>query len=130
MDDNHASSLPHRAQCVIGAATVVPLQGEIDVLTAVPLTARLDALTADACPDLLLDLRSVSFIDCAGLGVLCRARNRARARHGRVRLVTDSAHFGRILRCTGLTGVFEVLPEWPEDPAAPVAAELPALSAD
>lgn len=115
MDDNHLRSTPYRTHHTVGGSTVVTLRGEIDVLAAPPLAARLDALTAGPQPDLVLDLRAVSFIDCAGLGVLCRARNRTRARHGRLRLVTDNACFLRILRCTDLTGVFDVRPRWPED---------------
>ncbi|WP_051790314.1 STAS domain-containing protein [Streptomyces sp. NRRL S-1022] len=98
--------------------TVLPLHGDIDLLTALALSARLDALTAHSCPDLVLDLRPAGFIDCAGLGVLCRARNRVLARRGRLRLVTDSARFLRMLRATGLWGVFEVQPRLPEAPAA------------
>ncbi|MFE9115104.1 STAS domain-containing protein [Streptomyces collinus] len=70
-------------------------------------------MTAGPCPDLVLDLRPVSFIDCAGLGVLCRVRNRVRARHGRLRLITGSIRLARVLRHTGLAGVFEVLPGMP-----------------
>ncbi|MEU6592485.1 STAS domain-containing protein [Streptomyces sp. NPDC046881] len=96
---------------------VLPLHGEIDLLTAPALSARLDTLTAHPCPDLVLDLRPTEFIDCTGLGVLCRARNRVLARRGRLRLVTDSARFLRMLRATGLWGVFEVQPRLPS-PAA------------
>ncbi|WP_445281594.1 STAS domain-containing protein [Streptomyces sp. DSM 118148] len=56
----------------------------------------------------MLDLRPATFIDCAGLGVLCRARNRALARRGRMRLVAESTSFTRLLRLSGLGGVFEV----------------------
>ncbi|MFE9028401.1 STAS domain-containing protein [Streptomyces iakyrus] len=91
-------------------ARVVTLHGELDLLTAPALRARLDDATAGPCPDLVLDLRPVSFIDCTGLGVLCRVRNRVRARHGRLRLVTDSTRLARLLRHTGLAGVFEILP--------------------
>lgn len=107
------------AHGVAGGATVVSLHGDIDVLTAPTVSERLDALTAHPHPDLVLDLRSVTFIDCAGLGVLCRARNRALARCGRLRLVTVSASFWRVLRVTGLGHVFEVherLPQHPEGP--------------
>ncbi|MET8561851.1 STAS domain-containing protein [Streptomyces flaveolus] len=93
--------------------TVLALHGEIDLLTASALSERLDALTARPRPDLVLDLRPTEFIDCAGLGVLCRARNRVLARGGRLRLVTDSARFLRMLRVTGLWGVFEVRPTAP-----------------
>jgi anti-sigma B factor antagonist len=101
-------STPHHREHTVGDTTVVELRGEIDIFTAPALAARLDALTADPHTDLVLDLRSTSFIDCTGLGVLCRARNRAEARCGRLRLVTDSSGFRRLLRAVGLAGVFEL----------------------
>ncbi|MEU6665922.1 STAS domain-containing protein [Streptomyces sp. NPDC046727] len=107
------------AHCVPGGATVVSLRGEIDVLTVPALTERLDALTARQHPDLVLDLRPVTFIDCAGLGILCRTRNRTLARQGRLRLVTDSPRFRRVLRATGLTGVFEMCTRLPQPLPAP-----------
>lgn len=113
MTENHTRSAPSRTVRGIDGATVVTLHGEIDLVTAIPLASRLDALTSGPHPDLVLDLRSVSFIDCSGLSVLCRTRNRVLARHGRLRLVTDSGSFLRILRVTGLGGVFEVHPHLP-----------------
>ncbi|MBL1086889.1 STAS domain-containing protein [Streptomyces actinomycinicus] len=96
------------AHRVVGDANVVTLRGEVDLLSVPALSERLDALTARPQPDLVVDLRSVHFIDCAGLGVLCRARNRALARKGRIRLIAEDANFRRTLRATGLGGVFEV----------------------
>ncbi|WP_427924178.1 STAS domain-containing protein [Streptomyces sp. cg40] len=93
---------------VIAGTTVVALHGEIDLLTGQPLSARLDALTAVPSPDLVLDLRALSFIDCAGLGVLCRAQNRSAARGGRLRLVTGRTGFLRILRHAQLGDAFEI----------------------
>ncbi|KUO06251.1 STAS domain-containing protein [Streptomyces caeruleatus] len=106
----YSPSLPAR---VVAGTTVVELHGDIDLLTAPFLAERLDALTAGECPDLVVDLRAVSFIDCTGLGVLCRARNRVLDRHGRIRLVTQNACFLRLLRITGLAGVFEITPDLP-----------------
>ncbi|MYT03785.1 MULTISPECIES: STAS domain-containing protein [Streptomyces] len=88
--------------------TVVTLYGEIDLVTAIPLASGLDALSSGPHPDLVLDLRPVSFIDCSGLSVLCRTWNRVRARQGRLRLVTEDGGFLRVLRAAGLGGVFEV----------------------
>jgi anti-sigma B factor antagonist len=107
------------AHSVAGGATVVSLHGEIDVLTAPTVSQHLDALTAHPNPDLVLDLRLVTFIDCTGLGVLCRARNRALARYGRLRLVTESPGFWRMLRVTGLGHVFEVHERLPQHPPGP-----------
>ncbi|MFJ5260077.1 STAS domain-containing protein [Streptomyces sp. NPDC088387] len=91
-------------------ATVVTPSGEIDLATAIPLTALLDSLTCGPHPDLVVDLTSVSFIDCAGLGALCRARNRVLARSGRLRLVAGGRGFSRVVRAAGLGGVFEIRP--------------------
>ncbi|MFE0546438.1 STAS domain-containing protein [Streptomyces sp. NPDC058891] len=113
---------PHTVRTV-DETTVVTLYGEIDLVTVIPLVPGLDALTAGTHPDLVLDLRAVSFIDCAGLGVLCRTRNRVRARSGRLRLITGSARFLRILRATGLTGVFDVHPRLSEVLAAAPSAD-------
>ncbi|SDN49266.1 anti-sigma B factor antagonist [Streptomyces sp. cf386] len=113
MSENHTRSTPPLSVRVVAGTTVVELRGEIDLLAAPALAARLDSLTAGTCPDLVLDLRSVSFIDCTGLGVLCRARNRVLDRRGRLRLVSHNACFLRVLRITGLAGVFEVNPGLP-----------------
>ncbi|MEV5875370.1 hypothetical protein AB0L75_14285 [Streptomyces sp. NPDC052101] len=46
------------------------------MLSTPPPSERLDTLTPDPRPDLVLDPRPVTFTDCAGLAVLCRADNR------------------------------------------------------
>ncbi|MFC9080195.1 STAS domain-containing protein [Streptomyces sp. NPDC057062] len=114
MSELPATPVPPHTLRTVDETTVVTLYGEIDLVTAIPLVSGLDALTAGMYPDLVLDLRAVSFIDCAGLRVLCRTRNRVRARSGRLRLITGSADFLRILRATALTGVFDLLPRLPE----------------
>ncbi|WP_406723721.1 STAS domain-containing protein [Streptomyces sp. GD-15H] len=110
---------------IVAGTTVVTPRGELDLCTAPVLSRRLDALTDHAFPDLVLDLRAVSFIDCSGLGALCRARNRLLARDGRLRLITDKPSFLRILHHVRLTGVFELLPRLPAelDAAVPTVRE-------
>ncbi|MFM9632607.1 MULTISPECIES: STAS domain-containing protein [Streptomyces] len=125
MSDTSIVSTPHPTERTVGGTTVATVRGEIDLLTAPGLAARLDVLTAGPCPDLVLDLGRVSFMDCTGLGVLCRARNRVLARHGRLRLVTHSTFFQQTLRRTGLAGVFEVLPCLPG-----YVADMPTAEAD
>ncbi|MFB7506900.1 STAS domain-containing protein [Streptomyces broussonetiae] len=90
----HVAAADSASRCAADGATLVTLSGEVDVLTAPALSERLDTLTADMCLDLWLDVRAVDFIDCTGLGVLCRARSRLLARQGRLRLVTGDAGFG------------------------------------
>ncbi|MFI2206534.1 STAS domain-containing protein [Streptomyces sp. NPDC020192] len=108
------TSTPRHTERAVGGTTVVELRGETDILTAPPIGTRLDDLTAVALPDLVVDLRAVSFIDCAGLGMLCRARNRAVQRQGRLGLVTDSNQILRVLSGAGLDGVFEIYDRLPE----------------
>lgn len=100
---------------VVGSATVVELRGEIDIQTAPLVSARLDALTAGPSPELVLDLRSVTFIDCSGLAALCRARTRVLSRCGRLRLVSGSPRLMRILRLTNLAHAFDVHSRLPDD---------------
>ncbi|MDT3399384.1 STAS domain-containing protein [Streptomyces sp. B1866] len=94
-----------------GTAALVEVHGEIDLSTAPELTAALDAATARARPDVVVDLRPVTFLDCSGLSALCRARHRALDRGGRLRLVLDDPYRLRILRLAGLGGVFETHPD-------------------
>ncbi|MFF4255196.1 STAS domain-containing protein [Streptomyces sp. NPDC001663] len=131
MAEKHTRPELCHTERVVGGATVVEVRGEIDILTASPLSARIDALTAGRRPDLVLDLRPMTFIDCSGLRVLCRARNRVLAHEGRLRLVNPDGHFLVMLRTTHLGGVFEIHPDVPtalfgdrNDDAVSVAAGL------
>ncbi|MDT0386641.1 STAS domain-containing protein [Streptomyces dubilierae] len=119
MSESTRRSTPRPAE---STARVVTVRGEMDLLTAPALRDRLDLLTAGPCPDLVLDLRAVSFIDCTGLGVLCRARNRVLARRGRLRLVGGGAFLRRLFRYTGVAGAFEVLPGLPPTAADAMGA--------
>ncbi|MFC3349260.1 STAS domain-containing protein [Streptomyces echinoruber] len=127
MSQMHARPTPGRTEQTAGTTRLVAVSGEIDLFTAPLLAIRLDDLTAVSRPDLVVDLRPVSFVDCSGLGVLCRARVRARARGGRMRLVSTSACFLRLLRATGLGGAFEVLPRPPET-VEPLVVDLGSAS--
>ncbi|MFC8430684.1 STAS domain-containing protein [Streptomyces sp. NPDC057253] len=100
--------VPAHAVRTVAGTTVVTPRGEMDLVTAVPLTVLLDSLTYGPHPDLVVDLTEVSFIDCGGLAVLCRVRNRVLARRGRLRLVNGDGRFPRLLRAAGLAGVFEI----------------------
>ncbi|MEU4659145.1 STAS domain-containing protein [Streptomyces sp. NPDC023723] len=99
---------PVRTEYTVDDTTVLELHGDIDIAVAPIVTARLDSLTAGPRPDLVVDLGPVSFLDCAALRVLCRARGRIRERHGRLRLVSDSDRLRRMLQHTGLADAFEI----------------------
>ncbi|MFE3886656.1 STAS domain-containing protein [Streptomyces lydicus] len=94
-----------------GGTTVLELRGELDILAVSVLSDRLDEITGTQGTDLVVDVRAVTFIDCAGLSLLSRARYRTRQRGGRLRLtgVFGGGSVARLLRMTGLTESFEIL---------------------
>lgn len=92
-------------------STLVELSGEIDLLAVPQITTCIDAVTSGPHPRLVLDLRSVTFIDCRGLSVLVRARSRVRERAGRLSLVVTDDRFIQLMRNTGLLDSFSVHPE-------------------
>lgn len=89
-----------------GNLTEIHLAGEVDLASAPILTERLDAATAHAHSEVVIDLGAVTFIDATGLGLLCRARNRALERDGQVILHRPTARTLRILRLAGLGQAF------------------------
>lgn len=94
---------------VLGGVTVAEISGELDIFAAARITARLDSLAREARPNLVLDLRMVTFLDCAGVSLLCRLRNRALEHGGRLRLVIVDPRFTRLLRMVRLEDAFEVV---------------------
>ncbi|MCP9206332.1 STAS domain-containing protein [Streptomyces cucumeris] len=110
---------------VVGGVTVAEVAGELDIFAAGRIAARLESLAQARCPDLVLDLRPVTFLDCAGLSLMCRLRNRVLEREGRLRLVIDDPRFLRLLRMVRLEDAFEVL----ED-LTPAVAEASAQTSD
>lgn len=87
---------------------VVAFWGELDILADEVLAAPLTRLTRESRRDLVLDLRAVTFLDCGGLTLLCRARDEARRRQAGVALVVDSPFFRKILGLAGLTDAFDI----------------------
>ncbi|MCZ4117807.1 STAS domain-containing protein [Streptomyces sp. H39-S7] len=105
------SSSDHRpdgsvCSVTIGTRTTVALHGEIDLAMAPQLIEHLDAATAGHRPDVVVDLRAVTFIDCSSLGLLCRARRRSQERHGHLSLICTDARTLRLLRLADLLRIF------------------------
>ncbi|WP_285567030.1 STAS domain-containing protein [Streptomyces sp. RTGN2] len=86
--------------------TVVALRDEIDIATAALIGPALDGATSQDTPQLVVDLTEVSFLDCSGLNLLCRARRRALDRDGRFWLVCDCPRILRLLRAGRLHDLF------------------------
>ena len=80
-----------------GARVVVMLRGELDIANAADLGAVLSEAVARN-PHVIADLSDLTFIDCASLGVLVRARTRAREAGGDLVLAGARGRLRRLLR--------------------------------
>jgi anti-sigma B factor antagonist len=78
-----------------GGVFVVHADGEVDLSTAPLLDGALDAGLTSGRRTVVVDLRQVSFIDCTGIGLLTRARCRARRQGTRLHI-----HAGRAVART------------------------------
>jgi len=106
-----------------GDCVLVVLCGEIDIHTAPDITNRLDALTYTGDADLLIDLRPVDFMDCAGIHLLDRARARTSGRRGRMRLICTHPATVHLLNHPRLRPDFDILDRLPAPvPVPPRAA--------
>jgi anti-anti-sigma factor len=87
--------------------TILHVDGDVDAMSLKEFTTELQRSVAAEGPDVVVDLRDVTFVDSIGLGALDRARRVAERHHGRVSLLA-SRQVRRVLNVTGLTGVFTV----------------------
>jgi anti-sigma B factor antagonist len=94
-----------------GGVFVVHADGEVDLSTAPLLDGALDAGLASGRRTVVVDLRQVSFIDCTGIGLLTRARCRARRQGTRlhIRAGRAVARTAALLDLTVTLGLHETL---------------------
>lgn len=91
--------------------TVLELSGELDLAALVEAGPALDSVTAGDRPHVVLDLRPTEFLDCSGVRLLIRARNRVAERAGTLRLVCDDdGQPWQILHRCGLLGLLGPVP--------------------
>ena len=92
-----------------GPTAVVSIAGEVDPHTAPELEAELGALLNGAeVSTLVLDLRSLTFIDSSGLRVLVQALKQLDERQGQLVLRNPNAVTRRLLDVTGLADHVEL----------------------
>jgi len=94
---------------------VLTVSGELDLAVAAALGTRVDAALAQGHIRLVMNLRDLTFCDCAGLGALLRARRLALEHNGWVRLAAVQQRVARIIQIAGLA---TVLPCHPDSAAA------------
>ena len=97
---------PHQ----VGPHIVVEVTGEIDVATAPALRDRLLALLNRGAPDLVVDLRGVTFLDSTGVGSLLRVYHRQSLLGGTLHFVADQSAVLRVFDLMQLTRRLHVTP--------------------
>ncbi|WP_432497567.1 STAS domain-containing protein [Kineococcus gypseus] len=88
----------------IGTVAVVVPDGELDGGTA-PLLVAETTRALSTAPAVVVDLSSVSFLDCRALGVLVSLTRRARERGGRLRVAALPGHAHDLFSRFDLYGV-------------------------
>lgn len=107
-----------------GEATLVELEGEIDLHSAPPLKAALLEIASAPSVCVALDLNGVSFLDSTGIGALVGALKKTREGGGQI------AFFGakpRVKRVFEIAGLWNALPFYESRDAA-LAFLLPSSS--
>jgi anti-sigma B factor antagonist len=92
-----------------GPATVLAVNGDIDISTAPRLLEALAELDGQAREALVLDLTGVSFLDSSALGALVGAQKEIAAAGGRLTVVCADPKVLRIFSITRLTEVIDVV---------------------
>ncbi|MFE7116014.1 STAS domain-containing protein [Streptomyces sp. NPDC057654] len=104
----------------VGGILVIELYGELDIWSTVTLAGHVESLLDQPRPNVVVDLRAVTFLDASGLRLLLRIKSQVAAKEGVLRLVRPAPRVWRVLRLTRLDRAFTVLDGLPaalEEPA-------------
>lgn len=86
--------------------TLLTLSGELDMPASRALAGAIDELLADGAPDVVVDLRRLSFLDSSGLHLLERLHTDVRERGGKLSLVRGQDAVHRVFELAGLADRF------------------------
>ena len=93
---------------VAGTRITLVLDGDLDVHSAPLVQEAVAAAVREGADDVVLDLRSVSFVDSSGLGALIACHKRTRRDSRRLVLRSPSHRVARLLAVTTLDRVLTV----------------------
>jgi anti-sigma B factor antagonist len=89
-----------------GEGVVVRLAGELDLEVAGDVAAAVEELLDAGFPEVVVDLREVSFLDSSGVHMLVAARRSAERRRRAVSLIPGPRNVQRVLELTGMEALF------------------------
>ena len=92
-----------------GRVTTVTVSGELDLVSSPTLEAELERATGSDCDVVVVDLRTLDFMDSTGLHVLFKGYQRAQE-SGRAFAVTrGSEQVDRLLKLTAVADVMRIV---------------------
>lgn len=110
MADQFATAIRSLADDTIACA----VSGEIDLFTAPEFKVAVNEAIASDCATVVIDLTQATFMDSSSLGALIGA-HRKLSRRGRALVVAcDREPILKVLRITGLDGIFTLVASVPE----------------
>ncbi|MFH8405694.1 STAS domain-containing protein [Streptomyces sp. NPDC018019] len=93
----------------VGDQFVLALQGELDLAMALSLQPAIGEALPPKPGTVVVNLCQVTFMDCSGLALLCRLRERVTDRGGRLVLLSPRPVVRRLLRLAPLDERFAVI---------------------
>ena len=100
-----------------GGTVLVKLSGELDISSAPKVEDELARVEPDRPPVIVLDLRSLAFMDSTGLRLLIAADTRASQEDRRLMIVKGPEPVQRVFRITRLEERLEIVDDVPADSA-------------
>lgn len=89
-------------------ASVIDLEGEVDVYTAPQLKQQIINLLDGGVKHVIVNLEAVDYLDSTALGVLIGGLKRLRERDGTLDLICPNPRIKRIFEITGLDKIFDI----------------------
>jgi len=89
-------------------ASIIDLEGEVDVYTAPQLKQQSITLLDGGVKRVVINLTSVEYLDSTALGVLIGGLKRLRERDGTLDLICPNPRIRRIFEITGLDKIFDI----------------------
>jgi anti-sigma B factor antagonist len=111
-------------------ATMVHVDGELDILTAPRLGAQLDGIVRKGTGDVVLDLRDAVFMDSAGLHILLTAHRRLTRASRRLAVICVEGPVRRVIELARLIETLGVVSSLQESELRPTGANAVVKSPD
>lgn len=93
---------------VDGKASMIELEGEVDVYTAPQLKQQIINMLDSGTYNVIVNLSAVEYLDSTALGVLIGGLKRLRERNGTLDLICPNPRIKRIFEITGLDKIFDI----------------------